>query len=98
MTTRLDRSIWRIAIASAIVVAAASSTAYAQDDVFKRGMDARKDKKWPDVAAAMRRASESDPNESARKLAGSSDSEETNTCRSSTSGKRCWAWGTARAR
>lgn len=47
-----------------------ASSAYAQDDAFKKGMDARGDRKWADVIAQMQEAIRLDPRESTRKVGG----------------------------
>jgi hypothetical protein len=70
MTVCVGGVIRRIAIISALLVVAISSTAYAQDEAFRKGMGARKDRKWPDAAAALRQAIQNDPKESSRKIGG----------------------------
>jgi hypothetical protein len=44
------------------------SPAFAQDDAFRAGLDARADKKWRDVTVQMRRAIQANPQESTRKV------------------------------
>jgi hypothetical protein len=44
------------------------STAVAQDDAFKQGLEARGDRRWPEAAAAMRRAIQADSRESTRRV------------------------------
>jgi hypothetical protein len=52
---------WTIALAI-------TPAAYAQDDAFRAGLDARGDKKWADVVLQMRRAIQANPQESDRKV------------------------------
>jgi hypothetical protein len=54
--------------ASGIIVLAPPSPAFAQDDAFRAGLDARADKKWRDVTVQMRRAIQANPQESTRKV------------------------------
>jgi len=42
--------------------------AFAQDDAFRAGLDARADKRWRDVTVEMRRAIQANPQESTRKV------------------------------
>ena len=49
-------------------VCAAPSWAMAQDEAFKQGLQARGDKKWPDVVRHMQNALKSDSQESTRKV------------------------------
>ena len=68
MNTVSLRSCAILLAAAALVVHAAPASA--QDDAFKRGMDARGDRKWAEVASAMREAIAVDPKESERKVRG----------------------------
>ena len=55
----------------AIVLAwiiAVTATAAAQDDAFKKGIDARDDEKWAEVVTHMREAITADPMESTRSV------------------------------
>ena len=45
-----------------------AADAFAQDDAFKKGMDARDDQKWPEVVQSMQDAIRADPKESTRKV------------------------------
>jgi hypothetical protein len=54
--------------ASGIIMLTAPSPAFAQDDAFRAGLDARADKKWRDVTVQMRRAIQANPQESTRKV------------------------------
>ena len=49
----MNRRFARAALAT-VCVTCSWTTAYAQEDQFKRGMDARGDRKWPEVAKLMR--------------------------------------------
>ena len=44
-----------LALLGAVMLSAAlAPSAYAQDEAFKKGVDARNDRKWPDVVTQMR--------------------------------------------
>jgi hypothetical protein len=54
--------------ASGIIMLTPPSPAFAQDDAFRAGLDARADKKWRDVTVQMRRAIQANSQESTRKV------------------------------
>jgi len=58
----------RIALAALIGVAIYPSIASAQDDAFKKGLQARGEKNWPEVERQMRMALQSDDVDSPRKV------------------------------
>jgi len=58
----------RIALAALICVAIYPSIASAQDDAFKKGLQARGEKNWPEVERQMRVALQADGVESPRKV------------------------------
>lgn len=62
MTRRLVRACMVIAVCAVPLSAAA------QDDAFKRGLEARGDRKWPDVVRHMQSAVKADAQESTRKV------------------------------
>lgn len=62
------RRVLPAACASGIIMLAAPSPAFAQDDAFRAGLDARADKKWRDVTVQMRRSIQANPQESTRKV------------------------------
>ena len=49
---------------------AAPAAAQDKDETFRRGLDARGDKRWKDVVTQMRNAIQADPQESTRKVRG----------------------------
>ena len=63
----MSRSLLRV-IGFVFAVCAWPLSAAAQDDAFKRGMEARGDKKWADVIRHMQNAVKADPQESSRKV------------------------------
>jgi hypothetical protein len=63
----MSRSLLRV-ICFVFAVCAWPLSAAAQDDAFKRGMEARGDKKWADVIRHMQSAVKADPQESSRKV------------------------------
>lgn len=58
----------RVALTAACFACLSTLPVYAQDDAFKRGMDARDDEKWPEMAKFMRAAIDADSKESLRKV------------------------------
>jgi len=58
----------RVAIAALICVALYPSLAAAQDEAFKKGMQARGDKNWSEAARQMRQAIQENAQESSRKV------------------------------
>src|SRR5262245_12012399 len=58
----------RVAIAALICVALYPSLAAAQDEAFKKGMQARGDKNWPEAARQLRLAIQENGQESSRKV------------------------------
>jgi len=58
----------RLAMAACVCVCLYPSLALAQDEAFKKGMQARGDKNWAEVARQMRSAIQGDPQESTRKV------------------------------
>jgi hypothetical protein len=62
---------WKFVAAVAVLFAAfCPATAFAQDDAFRRGLDAREKKNWKTVVTEMRAAIDSDPKEAPRKVGG----------------------------
>jgi hypothetical protein len=59
-----------MSVGAAVLLAITLSPALAsaQDEAFKQGLEARGDKKWPDMARSMRAAIQRDPQESPRKV------------------------------
>ncbi len=51
-----------------LVTMLVAQTAHAQDDAFRAGLEARTGRKWQETAAQMRRAIQSNPQESSRKV------------------------------
>jgi hypothetical protein len=58
----------RLALAACVCVSLYPSLALAQDEAFKKGMQARGDKNWAEVARQMRSAIQGDGQESTRKV------------------------------
>jgi hypothetical protein len=56
-----------VAIAALICVAIHPSVAWAQDDAFKKGLQAKNDKNWAEMAKQMRAAIDANPTESTTK-------------------------------
>jgi hypothetical protein len=59
---------WRTTMSAILACACAVAVVGAQQDAFKKGMDARKEKKWAAAAAAMRDAIMVDGKESSKKV------------------------------
>jgi hypothetical protein len=64
----LARRVLSAICASAIIMLTPPAPAFAQDDAFRAGLDARADKKWREVTVQMRRAIQANPQESTRKV------------------------------
>ena len=58
----------RLLVIVVFALCAYPSLAHAQDDAFKKGMQARGDKNWAEVARQMRSAIQGDAQESSRKV------------------------------
>jgi hypothetical protein len=68
--TRSLRYIVGLVALAAVLVLPATASAQAEDEPFRRGLNARGDRRWQEAAQAMRQASQINRIESTRKIQG----------------------------